>query len=475
MSHRGNGFTGLGTALVGACGGAAANLVRRRELMLRSGGRVRYVALPVSLQIAALVLLAAAGWWVARTTYISLGYHTIIAGKDGEIERMARANEQLLDTIAKLRSRYSDVADTLTRNQHEIAGLMKQKASLQHDLGQLRAGIGRANDARVASAAKQVELRKQVDQLETRLAASEKHSSELGATLQSARTALAEAKRTQSNTASARDALKQRVAGLEKRLVALRETQHRLVGRVARKTEHDIAHIEHIIASIGLNPNKLLAHGDGGADESAAADDSTTQVADAADDGNGQGGPFIPYDRGKADIASIAPAAGGDAAPISVALKDYNRRVARWEDLQRLLISLPLAIPLDHFRLSSGFGKREDPINDRPAMHEGVDLAAPRGTPVHATAPGKVVYAGRDGRYGRVVEIDHGYGIRTLYAHLNRILVRRHQTVKAGQKIGKVGDTGRSTGPHLHYGIRVDGKWFDPERFMKAGKNVFKG
>ena len=171
MSHRGNGFTGLGTALVGACGGAAANLVRRRELMLRSGGRVRYVALPVSLQIAALVLLAAAGWWVARTTYISLGYHTIIAGKDGEIERMARANEQLLDTIAKLRSRYSDVADTLTRNQHEIAGLMKQKASLQHDLGQLRAGIGRANDARVASAAKQVELRKQVGQLETRLAA----------------------------------------------------------------------------------------------------------------------------------------------------------------------------------------------------------------------------------------------------------------------------------------------------------------
>lgn len=475
MSHRGNGFTGLGGALFSACGGVAANLVRRRELMLRSGGRVRYVALPVAIQFVGVFLLAAAGWWVAHTTYISLGYHSIIAGKDSEIERMARANRRLLDTIAQLRGRYSDVADTLTRNRHDIAGLVARNSTLQHDLGQLRAGIGQANDARMASVAKQVELRKQLDQLEARLAASEKHSSDLGATLEATRTALAEANKVQGATASARDAFKLRVTGLEKRLAALRETQHRLVGRVARKTEHDIAHIERIITRIGLNPKKLLAHADGSADDTAAADDSTAEVADAGDSGDGQGGPFIPYDRGKADIAAISPAAGGNAAPITVALKDYNRRVARWEDLQRLLISLPLAVPLDHFRLSSGFGKRHDPINSRLAMHEGVDLAAPRGTPVHATAGGKVVFAGWDGRYGRMVEVDHGYGVHTRYAHLGRILVRRHQTVKAGQKIGEVGNTGRSTGAHLHYGVRVDGKWFDPERFMKAGKDVFKG
>jgi murein DD-endopeptidase MepM/ murein hydrolase activator NlpD len=243
---------------------------------------------------------------------------------------------------------------------------------------------------------------------------------------------------------------------------------------VARKTEQDIIRIEHVIAGIGLNPNRLLKHGGTSAVADSVAGDSAVEIADADDAGNGQGGPFIPYDRGKADIASISPAAGGDAAP-AVALKDYNRRGARWEDLRRLLVSLPLAMPLDHYRISSGFGKRQDPINNRLAMHEGVDLSAPRGTPVHATAAGKVVFAGRDGRYGRMVEIDHGYGVHTRYAHLSRILVRRHQTVKAGQRVGEVGNTGRSTGAHLHYGVRVDGKWFDPERFMKAGKNVFKG
>jgi len=475
MSHRGNGFTGHCGALLSVCADAAALLLRRRELLLRSGGRVRYIALPVAVQLAALVLLAGAGWWVANASYVWLGYHSIIAGKDGEIERMAAMNRELLDTVAKLRGRYSDVAGTLERNRAELTALMTQNGTLQRDLGQLRAGLSQADGKRAAGEVRQAALLKQIDQLEGRLASAEKHSAQLGSTLETTRSALAEAKRVQGATASARDTLKQRVAGLEKRLVALRESQHKLVGRVSQKTEQDIGRIERIIAGIGLNANKLLAHGDSSAEADTTTDEPATEEVAAGDSENGQGGPFIPYDTGKADVASPSDSAASDTAPIAVALADYNRRMARWEDLQRLLASLPLAMPLDHFRLSSAFGKRHDPVNNRLAMHEGVDLSAPRGTPAHATAGGKVVYAGWDGRYGRMVEIDHGYGVHTRYAHLNRILVKRSQAVTPGQKIGEVGNTGRSTGTHLHYGVLVDRKWFDPERFMKAGKDVFKG
>ncbi|WP_242390523.1 M23 family metallopeptidase [Pararhodospirillum photometricum] len=114
-------------------------------------------------------------------------------------------------------------------------------------------------------------------------------------------------------------------------------------------------------------------------------------------------------------------------------------------------------------------------MNGLLSLHEGADMGAPPGTPIKVTAPGKVVYAGWRGRYGRVIEVDHGMGISTRYAHLNSFGVVLGQSVKRGEVIGTVGNSGRSTGPHLHYEIRVNGKPFDPVDFMKAGINVLKG
>ena len=109
-----------------------------------------------------------------------------------------------------------------------------------------------------------------------------------------------------------------------------------------------------------------------------------------------------------------------------------------------------------------------------PARHEAVDLRGITGEPVYTRAPGKVVRAGMWGWYGNMVEIDHGMGIRTRYAHLDKIFVRRGETVRAGDRIGSVGSTGRSTGSHLHYEIRVRGYAVDPMNFIKAKKNVFQ-
>jgi murein DD-endopeptidase MepM/ murein hydrolase activator NlpD len=101
-------------------------------------------------------------------------------------------------------------------------------------------------------------------------------------------------------------------------------------------------------------------------------------------------------------------------------------------------------------------------------MHPGVDFSAPPGTPVFPTAAGTVAFAGWHAEYGRVIEIDHGYGIRTRYAHLSRPLVEPGQFVTARQRIGLLGSTGRTTGPHLHYEVMLQGKNVDPAKFMRA-------
>ena len=242
---------------------------------------------------------------------------------------------------------------------------------------------------------------------------------------------------------SARDWLKSRVKGLEQRLALLKESQETLLVRVTEKTVRDIDRVERLIAKTGLDAEDLLKR--------------------ANADSYGQGGPFVPF------------GVDGEAGAFAIGLAVFDRRLARWDDLRKLLRTLPLVAPLDHYRLASGFGRRRDPINRKLALHEGLDLAAEMRAPVYATAPGRVVFAGWKGRFGRLIEIDHGLGIRTRYGHLRRIDVKRGQRVSFGQIIGQLGNSGRSTGPHVHYEIMIDGKPVDPAKFMKAGRDVFKG
>ncbi|HEY5006810.1 MAG TPA: peptidoglycan DD-metalloendopeptidase family protein [Caulobacteraceae bacterium] len=134
--------------------------------------------------------------------------------------------------------------------------------------------------------------------------------------------------------------------------------------------------------------------------------------------------------------------------------------------------ALPLAQPTQGTREASGFGVRTDPITGAPAFHPGLDFAGPMMTPVHATAPGVVAFTGVRNGYGNVVEIDHGHGLKTRFAHLAAIWVSTGQRVAIGEKLGGIGSTGRSTGPHLHYEVWVDGRPQNPERFLEAGQYV---
>ena len=144
--------------------------------------------------------------------------------------------------------------------------------------------------------------------------------------------------------------------------------------------------------------------------------------------------------------------------------------------LSNTLLKVPLRKPMTgDIDESSPFGIRTDPIVHEAAMHTGIDFRGDTGDPIHATASGTVTIAGLSGGYGKMVEIDHGNGVATRYGHLSQIDVDVGDAVRSGQTVGKLGSTGRSTGPHLHYEVRVKGEAVDPQKFLDAGERIFGG
>lgn len=168
-----------------------------------------------------------------------------------------------------------------------------------------------------------------------------------------------------------------------------------------------------------------------------------------AAEGDGRGGPF-------------------DAA----ADPTFKQLFTSWKKLDNLAsgaIAVPSDKPVKTAAFTSGYGVRSDPFGRGAAMHAGIDLAGPSGTPIYATADGYVSAAGwNGGGYGNLIKLDHGRGIETRYGHLSSIAVGPGQQVKRGQLIGRMGSTGRSTGSHLHYEVRIEGKPVNPIPFMKS-------
>ncbi|MFN4192988.1 MAG: DUF5930 domain-containing protein [Tabrizicola sp.] len=180
---------------------------------------------------------------------------------------------------------------------------------------------------------------------------------------------------------------------------------------------------------------------------------------------SGQGGPLTPIS---------FSTSGGIVTPEEVRANAILGGLDRMNMYRIAAFKLPFAMPVkDAFRWTSGFGYRRDPKGAGTRMHEGTDMAGSYGTPVYATADGVVIHAGWDNGYGRLVKIRHDFGVETRYAHLSQIRVEVGQRVSRGDRIGDMGNSGRSTGTHLHYEIRLSGAPINPMTFIKAAKNVF--
>ena len=171
----------------------------------------------------------------------------------------------------------------------------------------------------------------------------------------------------------------------------------------------------------------------------------------------GQGGPI-----------QLVGAEGADTG----AGDEITTEIKRLAALQMLARSLPLGSPIDHYNLTSVFGKRSDPITGELAFHGGLDFGAVANSKIRATGPGRVVHAGPKGPYGNTVEIDHGMGVTTRFGHMKEVAVQVGQEVSFRDVIGVIGSTGRSTGRHLHYEVRLDDEAYDPAKFLDTGRNL---
>ncbi|THD74679.1 M23 family peptidase [Thalassobius vesicularis] len=197
-----------------------------------------------------------------------------------------------------------------------------------------------------------------------------------------------------------------------------------------------------------------------------AAGMNTNSILDQVRRGySGQGGPLMPI-----SFSTMGEEPSEDAIRA-------NRLLQQMDQLNLYRIAAeaaPFANPVfKSFRFTSGYGYRRDPKTGGRRLHQGTDFAAPVGTPIYATADGVVSEAGWSSGYGRLIKIKHKFGIETRYAHLSKISVKKGQKVSRGQRIGDMGSSGRSTGSHLHYEVRVDGKSVNPMIFIKAARDVF--
>jgi murein DD-endopeptidase MepM/ murein hydrolase activator NlpD len=229
--------------------------------------------------------------------------------------------------------------------------------------------------------------------------------------------------------------------GLKMRLFGLGTASRDMLQRLREEARIQVAAMEQVIERTGLDVEDLVAHF-GGRHQ-------------------GSGGPFIAASPSAHDV--------GKQQGIDPAL---NSSLVRWDLLRDVIRSLPLAEPIAATEITSRFGNRSDPFNKRWAMHQGIDFGAPMKTPVVVTASGTVAFAGWKGSYGRLVEVSHGPRVITRYAHLAKILVKQGDSVQTGDRIGLLGNSGRSSGPHLHYEVLFDDAPRDPMMFIQAGREA---
>ena len=241
--------------------------------------------------------------------------------------------------------------------------------------------------------------------------------------------------------------LKERNNKLETSLNNMRELQNNLIDKITILAEDKIDEFEKTLSKIDIilsqvrlkNRNTLIK-----------------KVQQESEEG--LGGKYIPLKNIELSDEEL-----------NQKFKNANIKVNLWEGLAKATKMLPLGAPVKtRIRITSPFGVRSDPFLKTPAMHTGIDFGGKMGTPLYATASGKVIQAGPRGDYGLAVEVDHGLGFTTLYGHLSKVSVKKGDIIEEGTKVGLAGSTGRSTGTHLHYELRHNKRALNPYAFVKV-------
>jgi len=458
-----------------------------RQIYIRSDGRVQFFTFGPSLQatLAGLVLIFLG--WVAFATVNVIFKDRIIAAKDHRYQQMQTAYEnkvadlqisydELNAALVSAEDHFKATADALQTKQNAIAGFLNRASQVQALAG-VRTAPAAMPSLIAAPAARNTPGMEQAPlDVDTAPALAPGDSGS------SALTVLPGPAQPQPRSAApVKSGL---LEGTFRRLASLPQwVRERLYPQPARDLSRAYAQHPGLrnlavqaarVASIGKSENLLMAKTEGALDQSVGSLRNVVRQTGINPDtfdrkiagDQGIGGPEIPLDQVR--VEGISDPQFAHAYLNAAAVLD------QLNGLSAALDHVPLTAPVSaaSFDKSSGFGPRVDPFTRRYAFHPGIDFAGPWGAMVHATAPGVVVFAGYRGGYGNMVEVDHGYGIHTRYGHLSAINVRVGTQIGKGAGLGRVGSTGRSTGPHVHYEVWYDNSVKNPNNFIEAGRHV---
>ena len=417
-----------------------------RELMLRTDGKIRFVKVSKTLQIFVFVVVVALSGWAIFTSFSFFVHNEVVASKNREIFDARMVYRSLLSEVSEYQDKFSSLTQELGKNHGLMLDQVEKNATLQQNLRSVENKLETSNTRHNEIVSARAALKNKLSSIENEMKELNSHNFNLKGNLNSVMTDLESALSQRNFARSQSKKLSRTVAKLENDLETLHKSEKDILINLTERTKASIDDIHFVLKRTGLKVAQLLKTNQGRSKKKL-----------------GQGGPFIAF----------AP----DTEPaqrLKANLSNLNSQLQQFTELQDIMKRLPLAAPLDYFSISSHYGKRRDPINKRWAVHYGMDFGGLKHASVYVTAPGRVRYAGRKGKYGKLVEIDHGLGFRTKYGHLHKILVKRGQKVDYRTKIGLMGSSGRSTGPHLHYEVIVKGKHKNPWRFIKAGRYVYK-
>ena len=425
-----------------------------QRMFAKTDDRTRFVRLSPLVQVTGIAALLAVTSWSGYLTINQLA----AAKVDAQLVQADHKLTNIYETrIARLEADKRRLADRLSETRAKMTFVAKEVSETHSNLGaalatstSLKATQSSHREQLTEMAALQVATTAHCDALNAKLTGATTDLGLLKQRLTASDDAMTDLVATLETIASDRDVAQTKATDLTKEVAALqtaydtrREQQTRLVSRLEDAARLSLGSLETVFSESGVDLDNVLA--------------------EARRKYSGSGGLFTP----------IASDVGFDKDDT-----EGQRVKTLFSDMERIntmriaVEQLPFLRPVGPARFSSGYGPRKDPKNGRKAFHAGIDLAGPHGTAIFAAGSGEVVFSARQRGFGNLIKIRHAFGYETVYAHLNRRRVKAGDKVERGDRIGDMGNTGRSTGTHLHYEIRVNGNTVNPAKYIEAARNV---
>jgi murein DD-endopeptidase MepM/ murein hydrolase activator NlpD len=426
-----------------------------QRLFLKSDTETRFIRLRPATQAIAITGITLFAAWSIATAIVLMDWISAGSTRDQAARQQATFEERLntlsvdrdirADEAARAQERFNLALEQVSDMQGRLLASEDRRRELETGIdviqNTLRRTIEQRDEARTAAAAASLALAAETGTTRTDGA----RANDAEATLAMLTDALGDTATERDRMETEADRAAARVSDMEMAARELRSVNDEIFTRLEEAVTISMEPLDNMFRAAGMSPEELL---------------------DKVRSGySGQGGPLSPL-----SLSTSGALPGPDEARANAILEGLDRM-----NLYRLATEqAPLAMPVTaSFRWTSGFGMRRDPKGWGNRMHDGVDLAGSYGTPILATGDGTVIHAGWDNGYGRSVEIRHINGIVTRYAHMAELRVDVGQNVSRGQQIGDMGNSGRSTGTHLHYEILIGGSPVNPMTFIKAGQDVF--